>query len=353
MLPKVYIILLNYKLWKDTIECLESLFRLEYPNFQVVVVDNPTNPHNNSLANIQQWARGELVIDFSNSPLQHLVCPPVSKPIEVMTIQEKEVDILPKFNENTKKPQLILIQAQENRGFAVGNNIAIRYCLQQNDFDYIWILNNDTVVEKEALTHLVATYEANKHTKLGILGGKVRYYHFPDTLQCAAGATYNKWLAYGKQIGTGQKDKGQFDNTNFRFDLVIGACMFVSKHFIEKVGLLGEDYFLYFEEQDWAERAKRAGFRLGYTHKAVIYHKEGSTVGGNQLNIKAISKLSDFYYARSKILFTRKFHQGLCLFTVYLSFGIVLFNRLIRGQYDRIRMILGVMLNPKKMYENS
>lgn len=351
MPPKVYIILLNYKIWKDTIECLESLYKLDYPNYQVIVVDNPTKPANDSLVHIRQWAEGSLSVDFSPNALSHLSNPSIQKPISFQYFTQQDIE--EKKAHGNGSSNLILIQAQENKGFAKGNNIALDYCMQQADFEYVWILNNDTVVEKDSLKALVEYYEVHKSTGLGILGGKVRYYQQPDTLQCAAGATYNKWLAHSRQIGNGQKDIGQFDNQDFKFDLVIGACTFVSRNFIEKVGFLGEDYFLYFEEQDWAERGKRKGFHLGYTHKAIIYHKEGSTVGGNQLAVNSINALSDFYYARSKVIFTKKFHKGLCLMTVYLSFIFILLNRVRRKQFNRIPMLLKILFNPKRMYEDS
>lgn len=350
MFPKVYIILLNYKIWQDTVECLESLYRLDYPNYQVIVVDNPSQPTNESLTYIRQWAEGSLKIDFPKNTLSHLFSPCIQKPIPFEYLRQEDIE--GKKIHTKSSNSLVLIQARENKGFAKGNNIALNYCLQKGDFEYLWILNNDTVVEKDSLRMLVEHYEAHKDTGLGILGGKVRYYQSPDTIQCIAGASYNKWLAYSRQIGNGQIDIGQFDHQNVKFDLVIGACMLVNRSFIEKVGFLGEDYFLYFEEQDWAERAKRQGLHLGYTHKAVIYHKEGSTVGGNQLTLGSINALSDFYYARSKIVFTKKFHSRLCLLTVYLSFIFIILNRIRRRQFDRISMLLKILFNPKMMYED-
>jgi hypothetical protein len=349
MWPKVCISILNYKNYADTIECLETIFRLDYPNFQVVVVDNPTSPPNDSLKIIQKWAEDTQSFEIKMpKELRYLQDPPLPKTIktaffnqdEFLTYQNTDTDI-----------QLFLVQANENRGYSAGNNIALKFVLN-NDFDYAWILNNDTVVEKDSLKALVEHYERHKDSGLGILGGKVRYYQKPDTLQCAAGATYNKYLAYGKQVGNKQKDVGQFDNQYFKFDLVIGACTFVSRSFLQKVGLLSEDYFLYFEEQDWAYRCKKEGFHLGYTHKAIIYHKEGSTVGGNQLAVNSISALSDFYYARSKIIFTKKYYKGFCLLTVYLSFLLIILNRVRRKQFSRIPMLLKILLNPKKKYEN-
>ena len=186
---------------------------------------------------------------------------------------------------------------------------------------------------------------------IGILGAKVKYYFEPEMLQCAGGATYNKWLAYSKQVGNQELDKGQHDHQDIELDLIIGACMLVDINFINKVGLLSEEYFLYYEEQDWAERSKQNGLTLGYEPDAVIYHKEGQSIGASQLDLRSISKLSDFYYARNKIILTKKYFSFLCQITVYLSFILIAINRIIRGQSDRITMLIRILRNPNKGFE--
>jgi GT2 family glycosyltransferase len=345
MNEKVYIILLNYKGWEDTIECIESLFKLKYTNFHVVLVDN-CSP-NNSISKIREWADGKHKIEISNSFHYSLVYPEITKPLLYDFINEDEINLI-----NTNN-NLTIINASKNEGFSHGNNIGIKFGLNQKDASFFWILNNDTVVTPDSLTQLVAEYQKRQNFKIGILGCKVKYYHQPNLIQCLGGATYNKWLAYGKQVANQKIDSKIYDNDDVKLDLIIGASMFVDINFIDKVGLLGEDYFLYFEEQDWAERAIRKGFSLEYTHKAVIYHKEGGSIGGNQLNIKGISKLSDFYYARNKIIFTKKFHSKLCVLTVYLSFILIILNRIRRGQPDRIPMLVKILFNPYKHFENS
>lgn len=345
MQTKVYIILLNYKGWKDTLECIESLYKLNYPNYQIIVVDNDSP--NNSVQKIQDWAKGEYLLQLEEDhPLKHLSTPAIKKPIAYTLLQQHS-----DFEKHY--PGLIIIQANKNNGFASGNNVGIQYALAQKDAGYIWILNNDTVVKADSLSHLVSTYEKRQKEKLGILGAKVKYYYKPDTLQCAGGASYNKYLAYSKQIGNQEVDRGQYDQNLIQPDLIIGACMFVSRSFVEDVGMLSEDYFLYYEEQDWAERARRKNYQLAYEAKAVVYHKEGRSIGGTQLDIKGISKLSDFYYARNKIIFTRKFYGFFCVITVYLSFILIIVNRIRRGQADRIPMLLKILLNPKARFENS
>jgi len=167
--PKVYIIILNYNNWADTIECLESVLRNDYPNYQVIVVDN--NSSNNSMEYIKAWAEGKLDVWVNpKHPLRYLSFPPVKKPIPYVHYTREEAEnggnkfLEDKLKENlpegiTTKYPMIFIQTGENLGFAGGNNVGIRYAFSKNDFEYIWFLNNDTVIEKDALFKLVQKFE--------------------------------------------------------------------------------------------------------------------------------------------------------------------------------------------------
>lgn len=338
--PKVYVVVLNYNGWEDTLECLESLAKLTYDNYQVVVVDN-CSP-NDSLRYVREWAEGKRPAGSpEDGVLKHLSYPPVAKPIRYVTYSRQEAE---QGRGDTDPESLILIQTEANLGFAGGNNVALRYVLQRGDADYVWLLNNDTVAEPDCLSHLVQRHAAGVSERVGIVGGKVRYYHNPAMIQCVAGAYYNRWLGYSRQIGNHQVDRGQYDRVALRPDLIIGACMLVSVNFLKTVGLLNEEYFLYFEEQDWAERARRKGFTLAYTTRAVVYHKEGGTIGANQW--QGSSRYSDFYSARSKMLFTERYFGRLTRLTVTLGFVATIVNRLRRKQFDRIGMLTKVILNP-------
>jgi GT2 family glycosyltransferase len=122
---------------------------------------------------------------------------------------------------------------------------------------------------------------------------------------------------------------------------------------VREVGLLAEEYFLYYEEPDWAERGRRMGnWELGYAWKARVYHKEGASTGGGTHRRKTVSQLSDFYFVRSRILFTRKF-QPYCLPTVYAGLLIAIANRLWHGQPDRALMIVKTMLSPRRTFKST
>ncbi len=345
-MDKVFIIILNYNGWRDTVECLESVFRLDYSDYQVIVVDNCSA--DNSIFHITEWAKGHTQVQAKNHTLKSLSEPNVPKPVAFSLYDQQEIE---EMTRSSDQNPLILIRSAANSGFAHGNNLGIRFAQAKNDYYYIWLLNNDTVVAPDALDYLVERSRQYKASgqKVGMLGGKVLYYHQPDTLQCVSGGTYNKWMAIPTLIGNDAKDQGQFDVDDVELYLILGASTLVTKEFLQEVGPLGEDYFLYFEEQDWAERGRRKGnYRLGYAWQTKVYHKDGSSTGGNK-NKNATSKLSDYYYSRSKILFTRKFYPA-CLPTVYLSFLIVMFNRFRRGKYDHIPLLLGLLLNPSAMY---
>jgi GT2 family glycosyltransferase len=274
MNPKVYIIILNYNGWADTIECLESVLRSDYSNYQVVVVDN--NSPNNSMEYIKAWAEGKLDVWVkSGHPLRYLSFPPVKKPIPYVYYSRGEAEkggdpeLEKRMEQNlsrgmTTRYPIIFIQTGENLGFAGGNNVGIRYALYKGDFEFLWILNNDTVVKRDSLTMLVEKakcYREKNIGKIGIIGSKLLYYDMPNVIQ-GVGGKYNKFLAVTKHIGAFEKDKSQYDNEKVlkKIDYIIGASMFVSKDFLYDVGLMCEDYFLYYEELDWAIRGRRNGY---------------------------------------------------------------------------------------------
>jgi GT2 family glycosyltransferase len=335
-LPKVYIILVNYNGWRDTIECLESVLRLNYPNFQVVVVDNSS--FDNSLMYIKEWANGNINVYINKSNnLQPLSFPPVNKPV-VFSCYEHSNTLLSKNITDKLDNPLILIQSKANNGFAAGNNIGISYALLQNDFKYIWLLNNDTVVDINALTALIDKAKSckTKEQKVGIISSKLLYYNKPNIIQ-GIGGKFNKWFAVSKHVASFSLDNGSYDLEEVDIDYAIGASMLVSKEFVMDVGLMCEDYFLYYEEMDWSERGRAKGYKTSYCYQSRVYHKEGATIGSG--HDKSKSELSDIYSIKNRFKFTNKFYPAF-LPTVYLGLVIVVLNRLKRNQFGRILKII-------------
>jgi GT2 family glycosyltransferase len=326
-----YVIILNWNGWRDTIECLESVLRSDYGSFRVIVCDNDSG--DNSLDRIAEWARGDLASVGSNPELQHFTTPPCPKPISFLRIERGEQVSL-----QARSETLFLVQTGANLGFASGNNVGLRLALDAGDLDYAWLLNNDTVVEPGALSSLVATMQ--ERPDVGICGSTLLYYNSPRTVQALGGSTYSRWTARGGCIGRGQAlDQAPGSQAVERqMQLVYGASMFVRCSFLEQIGLLNESYFLYFEENDWAARAK-GRFTLAYCPESVVYHKEGASIGSSEVKGKRRSGLSERFASRNRILFTKTYYPA-ALASVLLAMLASAFHRLATGQIRNFAMLI-------------
>ena len=246
--PHVTIVLLNLNREADTLECLDSVARMTYPSFSVVVVDNGST--DGSPDAIEGWGR-------ENLPLE-------------------------------------LIRNDKNLGFAGGSNQGMRHALAAGT-DYVFLLNNDTVVDPDVLDLLVRA--AERSGDIGMVGPKIYQYGKGNTLD-SAGTRTIPWLAQGFLVGHGEEDRGQYDATA-EMPYITGTALLVKPAVMEKAGLMDEDYFCYFEDFDWAMEAREAGYRLFLEPGAVVRHKGSRTAGLH----------SPFYVrhmVRSRILFARK-----------------------------------------------
>jgi GT2 family glycosyltransferase len=352
---KVYIIILNYNGWRDTLECLESVLRSSYAPYQVIVIDN--HSPDRSLDYIARWAEGHVdVWTEPANPLRQLSFPPVEKPLPYISYSRKEAegggDARLEAATHSRRPSspLIFVQTGENLGYAGGNNVGIRYALAKADFDHIWILNNDTVVHRDALRNVVSKAEAlgRERQKTGMVGSKLLYYDSPSSIN-GIGGSYNKWFSLPAQIGMLEEDEGQYDGEDVKIDYVMGSSVLVSREFLRDVGLLCEDYFLYYEEVDWAERGRRKAWGLSYSAQSRVYHKEGAATGVDK-DPKKKSQFSDYYLLRNKIRLTKKFYRRY-LWSVYLGFIPSILRRLKRGQPERVLMLLRIL--KEEAFKNS
>ena len=224
--PKVFIIVLNWNGWKDTVECIKSLKKITYPNNKIILVDNGST--------------------------------------------DNSEEILRK-----KFPDLELIQTGENLGFAGGNNIGIQYALSKGA-DFIILLNNDTIVDKEFVTELIRVAESDK--SIGILSSKIYFYDRQDTIWYA-GAIFNLKTGRSRHIGFKEKDKGQYDKVR-ETDRACGCSMMVSREVCETVGLMNQQYFCYGEDAEWSLRIKKAGYRVVFIPSSRVWHKISISTGG-------------------------------------------------------------------------
>lgn len=287
-IAEVTIIVLNWNGWKDTIECLESLYQIEYPNFNVIIIDNDSK--DNSIDKIKNYCEGKYKIksDFFKYNSDN-------KPIEIFEYTEEELKNLkniPKdfFNLNSNE-KITIIKNSKNYGFAEGNNIGIKFVLNSLYSNYILLLNNDTVVDKDFLEEMITILEENP--KIGVAGPKIYYYDYDGKKDITnfEGGKINFFKGEASHISHDKTKK-----IPQRVDYVEGSCFLIKKDVIESVGLLDPEYFLYWEEADWCVRIKKNGYKLIYVPQAKIWHKVETS----------ISKTNLYYMTRNRFLFIKK-----------------------------------------------
>ncbi len=247
MPPRVAIIVLTYNGLADTLACLASLERLDYPRerYRVVVVDNASQD---------------------------------GTPAAVRAA----------FPETF----VFVIENGANLGFAAGNNVGLRYALAQG-FDYALLLNNDTEAPPNLLSALVAAAESDP--RAGAVG-PIIYYHAAPTRVWSAGG----WIDWEQGISRMEgevEDQGQFTATR-EVDFITGCAMLLRCAALERVGLLDERFFMYFEETEWCVRARRAGFRILFAPQAKLWHKI-------PLNARFDKEYLAYYMTRNRLLFLR------------------------------------------------
>ncbi|TEU12046.1 MAG: glycosyltransferase family 2 protein, partial [Anaerolineales bacterium] len=249
--PHVLVIVLNWNGLVDTLECLESLACLDYPDYKVVIVDNGS-------------------MDGS-----------------VKAIREHF-------------PDVTLIENEENLGYAGGNNVGLRYAMAQGA-DYALLLNNDTVVDPAFLRILVDAAEADP--TVGIVGPTIYYHERPDVIWSAGGAI--DWRRGStRMVGLDEQDEGQFGQVLRTVDFVTGCAMLVRRAVLEQAELLDERFFAYYEETEWCVRASRAGFKIVHVPLACIWHKISPIA-------QADSPLVHYYMTRNRLLFLKATGAGL------------------------------------------
>ena len=342
----VSIILVNYKGWNDSIECIESLLKLSLKNFQIILVDNASP--DDSIAHVCDWADGAIKATTKNGELSYLSQPHHPKPLDFRLISTEDLAFNKK--ETRIKEKLIIIKSKQNNGFSAGNNIGIDFALANSNPKYIWLLNNDTVVPPLTLEYLLESaesYEASGE-KVGIIGAKLLHYYKPQRIQ-AIGGKLDQLTLNTSHLASMEIDKQQYDyDVSEKIDYPVGASMFVNTDFIKEVGLMAEEYFLYYEELDWVHRGKAKSWRVGHCWKAAIYHKEGESIGSNsEPTLK--SEMADYYALRSKLLFLYKFYPFRAPL-VYLTITLTILNRIKRRQFNRIPRILALCISgPEKL----
>ena len=279
MQPLVSIITVNYRQTDVTCELLASLEKISYKNIEVWVVDNQ-----------------------SDGGLKNKV--------------------------STLFPYVNIIESKKNLGFAGGNNLAIT----QANGKYLMFLNNDTEVFSDFLEPLIEVMETNK--KVGICASKLHYFHHPDTIQYAGSSDLHPFKIQSFAIGYGEKDSGQYD-TPKSTSLAHGAAMMVRASVIKEVGLMPEEFFLYYEEIDWCLKIRDAGYQIYFVPQSLVLHKESISVGKQ-------SAIQVYYKTRNRILLARKWRKGLGKWVSLTYLGFVALRDLMKFLFQRKFLLLGM-----------
>lgn len=268
MRPRVSIIILNWNGWHDTIKCLESLYQITYPNYDVILVDNASE--DGSIERIKQYAERRIKVESKffryNSE---------NKPINVIEYNEEEAEACGRggdeFENLPPNRKLIIIKNKENYGSAKGNNIGMRYAMKTLNPDYILLLNNDTVVEKEFLMALVEVAESD--IRIGMCGAKILRMDNPKIIDCTGHV-----FRFGRLVdrGVGKPDKKQYDDET---DIVgaMGAAALYRKDMLEKIGMFDESFIMYAEDADLSWKAHNSGWLAKYVPNSIVYHKRSGT----------------------------------------------------------------------------
>jgi hypothetical protein len=265
--PKVACVVLNWNGWADTIECLKALKKCIYPQLTLIIVDNGSTDE--SLTRIR-----------------------------------------------SAHPDVLLLESGKNLGFAGGNNIGIRYALA-HDADYVWLLNNDTKPTPNAVSALVA--KALADDRLGAVASVCYHADAPTIVQAWAGSRVNLWIGYG-QLCKEPRDDDWFHSLN-------GTSMLISRQALKDVGLLDEDFFLYWEDTDFSLRLRKNGWRIGAAPDSRVLHKVSASTSGNKI-------LLDRYQTASGLRLLR-LHSPAPVLSSIMFLAIRFARRIARLQFRR------------------
>ena len=247
--PRVSAVILNSSRCADTLDCLESLERLEYPACSAIVLDNAS--HDDSVPAIK-----------------------------------------------SRFPKVRIIPLMQNRGYAGNNNIGIEAALAAGA-DWVLVLNEDTVLAPDCLTRLVAAGKADGH--IGFVGPMVYHYDEPQVIQSAGGRLDRLWVS--SHFGQNETDHGQYNQVR-EVDWVTGCSLLARSRMIRHIGLLDERFFYYWEETEWCLRARRNGWRIVHVPQAKVWHK------GVQRLYRPGPSVA-YYNTRNRFLLLAKYHAPL------------------------------------------
>jgi hypothetical protein len=291
--PKVVIIILNWNNWRDSIACLDSLSRISYHNYDIILADNGSN--DDSIAHFQRYCESNAEFESSSVSSRNK-----RAAIKAVTNLKASANAAT-HNAHGETPalernKLILIENDKNAGFSEGCNLAMDYACKHLNPCYFLLLNNDTIVDRRFLDELVEAAESDP--RIGFAGPKIYYCNFngkKNVIQ-TAGGKMNFRRGTNEALKALMEDQGQRDETR-EVDYVSGACLLTKKRLIHDIGMLDPCYFMYWEEVDWCIRGRKAGYKCLQVPTSRIWHKINPSKGGEAYY---------YYRTRNKFWFLKK-----------------------------------------------
>ena len=346
MRPRISILIINWNGWRDTIECLESLYQIDYNNYNLILIDNGSE--NRSLEEIRAYLNGQK---------------PITSKFVEYTSENKPVKILEYTNNEVKsgggredeiadlpsRKKIVIIRNDKNYGFAEGNNIGIRYALKSQNTDYILLLNNDTVVKSDFLDKLVNAVNSDK--SIGFAGPIIYKYDGNARTDLISVAGVNLIMNRGsyRRIGSEEVDRGQYHATA-TVDYIEGCCLLIRRTALDKIGLLDPSYFLYWEDTDLCRRGFEAGYSCIVVPTTGIWHKISTSKPRGMVK---------YYMTRNRLWFLKSHatKQELLSFLCYFclrQFWTTIMSCIYRWDLETLSAFLkGVFhgILPKKLYQ--
>ncbi len=289
--PFVSIVTLNWNELDVTCEFLESMRNSTYKNYEIIVVDNGSE------------------IDPT-------------------------VRILSGNYYNTK-----VLKSPVNLGFTGGNNFGMRH--SSSGYDFIFLINNDAEITPDLLEKLLEPFYEDP--AIGVVCPKIRFHHNPTVIQYAGFNKMNMLTGKTTAVGSLEVDKGQHDVSGYTH-CAHGCAMMVKREVIEKVGMLAEKFFIYYEESDWSARMIRTGYKIYYQAKGLCFHKESISMGKQ-------SPIKVYYMTRNRIFYIRRNGTYLQFFFFisffsFLTIPKTVFKYLLKKQWKHLKaFIRGISWN--------
>lgn len=304
--PVTQIVIVNFKTWRETLACLESVLLLKGVNFGVTIVEMCNIDH--SRFHLKNWIENHQQIDTD------------------------------------------FIEIEKNLGFAGANNAALRKLEKDKTHDFVWLLNNDTMVDKAALDELVTAWQQleNSGRKPAFIGSKIIDSADRVTIQ-SVGGRVKPWLGTTNLTGIGKNIKKFPSKGIIPTDYVMGASMFFHRSLLQEISLMDTSYFLYFEDVDWCYRAAAKGYRNYTCLSSQIFHKQGATTG-NKYNRTVSDTVTLKYLHTSYLRFFSK-HYPLFVPVALLMLIKQMAGRFARKHFKEAKAIAGVLFDyPKNLF---